>query len=182
MSGYNEKEPMKTRTKPKPTVIERFLFPNPMWQEGYRTFTRLFGRPLGWAYLVREDDSHHLVRLDRKGNCTFYVSSASNQQSCHDFLKKYGEQRIQDESSLEDLPSLYKCAFGKSGAVFALRHLGRVKGLIILCSFSKPEREMRELLAPFDQFLASHVELAYKTFELNNFYFSKSRKGRLDDI
>ncbi|MBI4711267.1 MAG: GAF domain-containing protein [Candidatus Omnitrophica bacterium] len=34
----------------------------------------------------------------------------------------------------------------------------------------RAEREVRPLIAPFGYFLASQVELAYKNFELNNFY------------
>ena len=156
--------------KHNPSVIERFLLPNPLWQEGYKSFNHLFGRPLGWLFILEEDGGNHLIRLDRKGNCSFYAASGANQQSCEAFLEKYGQQLIQNEESLDRLPSFYKCVFGKNGAVFAIRHLGKVRGILILCSFSRSEKEIRDLLAPFDHFLTSHVELAYKTFELNNFY------------
>ena len=33
------------------TVLERFMLPNPMWEEGYRSFSQLFERPLGWLFL-----------------------------------------------------------------------------------------------------------------------------------
>ena len=158
------------KVKHTPSVIERFLLPNPLWQEGYKSFNRLFGRPLGWMFILEEDGGNHLIRLDRQGNCSFYAASASNQQSCGAFLQKYAEQLVQNESSLEKLPSFYKCVFGKNGAVFSIRHLGKVRGLLVLCAFSRPEREIRTLLAPFDHFLTGHVELAYKTFELHNFY------------
>lgn len=158
--------------KPKstPTVIERFMLPNPMWQEGYQSFHELLGKPLGWMYLNKEDGGTHMVRLDRKGNCTFYSKSSSNAESCEAFLHKYSQFMSQDEDTCEKLPSFYKCAFGKNGAVFALRHMGRIRGLLILCALTKPEKDVRSLLEPFNHFLQSHVELSYKTFELNNFY------------
>ena len=59
------------KLKPNKTVIERFLMPNPEWQEGYRTFNKAFGNPLGWLYLVEEDGRHRLIRLDRKGKSIF---------------------------------------------------------------------------------------------------------------
>lgn len=156
--------------KHNPSVLERFMLLNPMWQEGYKSFNYLLGRPLGWLYMFHEDGTKDLLRLDRKGNCSFYAASSPNQQSCDAFLCKYGEMVSQNDDTLEKLPSLYKCAFGKNCAAFALRHLGKVRGLFFLDALTRPERETRELLVPFDHFLALHVELAYKTFELNNFY------------
>ncbi len=156
--------------KHKTTVLEHYLLPNPAWQEGYKSFNRLFGRPLGWLFLVGEEGGDLLIRLDRKGDCSFYANSLSNAASCEGFLVKYSEQMMQNEEMIKKLPSFYKCAFGKNGAVFALQHLERVKGFLILCAFKRSEKEIRDLLGPFDHFLKSHVELAYKTFELNNFY------------
>lgn len=153
-----------------PTVIERFMLANPSWQEGYRSFNHLLGRPLGWLYMATESGAPRMLRLDRKGNCSFYSANHSNEQSCEAFLTKYGQLLHENEDSLQKLPSFYRCAFGKNGAVFALRHLGKVRGFLILCAFTRPEKEVRDLLIPFDHFLQSHIELAYKTFELNNFY------------
>ena len=158
------------KVKQEPTVLEKFLLSSPLWQEGYKTFNRLFGRPLGWLFIPHEDGHHRLVRLDRKGNCTFYRASASNEQSCETFLFKYAEQICHDEQTQAKLPSFYRCAFGKNGAIFGLKHLGRLRGVLILCSFVRPEKEIAALLAPFDHFVNAHVELAYKAFELNNFY------------
>lgn len=158
------------KLKDKTSVLERFLLPNPSWQEGYKAFNRLFGRPLGWLFVIEEEGGYNLIRLDRKGDCSFYAASSTNAMSCEGFLLKYGEQMIQNEEMIRKLPSFYKCAFGKNGAVFALRHLERIKGFLILCAFKRSEKEIRDLLAPFDHFLKGHVELAYKTFELNNFY------------
>ena len=151
------------------TVIEKFLLPNPQWQEGYRSFNRLFGRPLGWM-IVMEEEGSRLIRLDRKGNCSFYAASGSHQQSCEAFLLKYAEQLSRNDENLNQLPTFYRCAFGKSGAIFALRHLSRVKAFLFLCAFTIPEKKLRDLLILFDHFISSQIELAYKTFELNNFY------------
>lgn len=158
------------KIKLEPTVLEKFLLPSLIWQEGYKSFNRLLGRPIGWLFIPHEDGHHRLLRLDRKGNCSFYRNSASNQQSCEAFLMKYGEQILGDEEIQARLPSFYRCAFGKNGAVFGLRHLGRLRGVLILCAFTRSEKEITDLLAPFDHFLNAHMELAYKAFELNNFY------------
>ena len=158
------------KVKHEPSVIEKFLLPSPLWQEGYQSFNRLFGRPLGWLFIPDEHGHHRLIRLDRKGNCTFYRSSASNKQSCEGFLLKYGGQINDDEQMQTTLPSFYHCAFGKNGAVFGLNHLSRLRGVLILCAFTRPEREVADLLVPFNHFINAHLELAYKAFELNNFY------------
>ena len=145
------------------------MLPNPQWQEGYESFSRIMGKPLGWMYLFTEDQPH-LIRLDRKGNCSFYATSETNQTSCDNFLHKYLNQMSHDEESLQSLPSFYKCAFGKSGGLFALKHLGKLKGMLVLCAFKESEHQIEMLMDPFNHFLATQVELAYKTFELNNFY------------
>jgi GAF domain-containing protein len=158
------------KLKEKKSVIERFLLPNPEWQEGYRAFNKAFGHPLGWLYIIDEEETNRLLRLDRKGNCSFYAASSANQQSCEGFLDKYFSQLAENEKQLETLPSFYKCAFNRTGAVFALRHLNRLKGILILCSLSLPEKQVRPLLDLFNHFLQSQVELAYKAYELDNFY------------
>ncbi|MBN1689250.1 MAG: GAF domain-containing protein [Candidatus Omnitrophica bacterium] len=158
------------RAKHKPSVIEQFMLPNPAWQDGYRAFNQLMGRPLGWMYLFREDGGGELLRLDRRGNCVFYADSPANRKSCESFLQKYCVMLSSDEASLEKLPAFYRCVFGKPGVVFAMRHLARLRGILILDSFSKEESEIRGLLDPFDNFIATHIDLSYKTFELNNFY------------
>ena len=154
----------------KKSVFERFLLPNPAWQEGYRAFNKSFGHPLGWLYLIEESGDHRLLRLDRKGNCTFYAASKSNQESCAGFLEKYFSQLAQKGDELDPTPTFYKCAYGRNGAIFSLRHLDRLKAFLILCSFTLSERQIRPLLPLFNHFLQTQVELAYKAYELDNFY------------
>ena len=162
---------MKLREKNK-SVLEKFLLPNPEWQEGYRTFNKIMGHPLGWLFLLDEqkEGENQLIRLDRKGNCTFYASSQSNQQSCAAFLGKYFAQQAEKEDRIQEEPYFYKCAYGRTGGVFPLRHLGRLKAFLILCSFSLPEKQLRPAFPLFNHFLKAQVELAYKTYELDNFY------------
>ncbi|MBI3313001.1 MAG: GAF domain-containing protein [Candidatus Omnitrophica bacterium] len=157
------------KEKYKLSVVEKFLLPNPQWQEGYKSFSRLFGRPLGWLFLI-EDDGNRLIRLDRKGACSFYGTSLSNQASCEAFLHKYMEQLSQNEDALQKTPMFYRCSFGKNGAIFSFRHLGKLKGFLILDELKESEKKIETFLEPFDYFIASQVDLAYKNFELNNFY------------
>lgn len=156
--------------KLKKTVLERFLLPNPEWQEGYRAFNKSFGHPLGWLYLINEAGENQLIRLDRSGHCSFYAKGKTNQESCGLFLEKYFSQLAEKEDQLPADPSMYKCAYGRNGAIFQLRHLGRVKGFLVLCSLRPSEREVRPLFSLFHHFLQTQVELAYKSYELDNFY------------
>jgi GAF domain-containing protein len=158
------------KLKAKKTVIEKFLLPNPEWQEGYRAFNKSFGHPLGWLYLIDEEGGNRLLRLDRKGNCTFYAASQQNQQSCAGFLEKYFSQLSENEGQIDKLPTFYKCAFNRTGGVFALKHLGRLKAFLILCNFTVPEKSIQDLFPLFHHFVQSQVELAYKAYELDNFY------------
>ncbi len=152
------------------TPLERFLLPNPQWEEGYEAFAGSFGRPIGWMVLFEEQDKQRFIRLDRKQNCSFYCKSGDNPRGCEAFLTKFTDQLVHNEDSLEKLPLFYRCSFGKNSIVFPLRYLGVVKGFLILCSVKRPEKEVRSLITPFYYFLSTHVELAFKNFELNNFY------------
>jgi hypothetical protein len=158
------------KNKRKQSVIQRFMLSNPLWQEGYQSFHKLFGKPMSWLYVVEDDDTKQLVKLDRKGNGVSHKASGAALPSHETFLLKYGEQILENEDYAEMLPGFFKSAVGRSGAIFALTHLGRIRALIMMCDSQRPEKELKDLLQPFSHFLESHVELAYKTFELNNFY------------
>ncbi len=150
--------------------LERFLIPNPQWQEGFESFSTLFGKPVGWLILFEDHGRQRMIRLSRSKNCSFFCKSGTSQTECEAFLTKFTDQLSHDEETAEKLPLFYRCAFGKSSLIFGLRYLGALKGFLIFCSVKKPEKEVRGLIGPFNYFLASQVELAYKNFELNNFY------------
>lgn len=152
------------------TPLERFLLPNPQWQEGYESFSEIFGKPVGWVVLCEDHGKQRLIRLDRKQNCSFFAKSAEHQRECEAFISKFTDQLAQNEVTAEKLPLFYRCSFGKSCIVYPLRYLGALKGFLIFDCVKRPEREVRPLMAPFGFFLASQVELAFKNFELNNFY------------
>lgn len=152
------------------TPLERFLLPNPQWQEGYESFSEFFGRPVGWFVLCEEHGKQRLVRLDRKQNCPFLAKSAEHQRECEAFVAKFTDQLSHNPVTLEKLPLFYRCAFGKNCIVYPLRYLGALKGFLVLDCVKRSERDLRPLIEPFGYFLASQVELAFKNFELNNFY------------
>lgn len=159
------------RAKPKiKSVLEKFLFPNASWQDGYKTFSKAFGIPISWIYVLGDEDGDHLVRLDRKGGLSDYHASDSLSLSLESFHLKYGEQIARDPDVLKRLPVFYKDVAGKSGVIFGMAHLGKIKALFFLGGISKHEKQVKDWIKPFDAFLTTHVELAYKTFELNNFY------------
>ena len=151
------------------TVLEQYLLASPSWPKGYEEFNRFFGKPLGWLYALH-GSGHRLIRLDRKGQCSFFAKSQQNQASCATFLEKYFEQLSEKKEEEEKLPKFYHCAYGRSGAIFALKHLGELKGFLILCAIPKTERDVKPYLSLFDRFLQAEVDLAYKSFELQNFY------------
>ena len=156
------------KEKEKP-VLERYLLESPSWSDGFREFINFFGKPLVWLYLLH-NDGHKLIRLNQKGNCSFFAKSQENQQSCVAFLEKYFSQLAGRKEELKETSNFYHCAFGRAGLIFTLRHLGEVKGFLILCMIGKTEREAKPYVGLFERFLQSEVELAYKSFELHNFY------------
>ena len=149
------------------TPRERFMIPNPQWQEGYEAFSGLFGKPIGWLILLDEHERHRLIRLDRKQNCPYFFKSGENQRQCEAFITKFVDQLIHNEEMIERLPLFYRCASAKPCLAFPVRYLGSLKGFLLIVSRSR--REVKELSTLFS-FLSTHVELAYKNFELNNFY------------
>src|SRR3989338_4420222 len=120
------------------SVIERHLLESPGWSKGYQEFSRFFGKPLGWFYII-QNGSFRLIRLDQKGHCSFFAKSQNNQASCTAFLEKYFEQLAVQNEEVVQFPKFYHCAFGRSGAVFNLKHLGELKGFLILCAIGKSE-------------------------------------------
>ncbi len=162
----------KMRSKLKLTVIEKFLLPSPLWQEGYKSFLRLFGNPGAWFFAQNEEDGYHLARLDRKGDISIMFPSEQleSMPTLEKFHFKYAEQIFQNEDLQEKLPTFYKTSHGKLGLIFGMTHLGKLKGVLFLTPLTRHEKDIRDFVAPFAHFLASHLELAYKAFELNNFY------------
>jgi len=152
------------------TPLERFLLPNPQWQEGYESFSEIFGKPVGWFVLCEEGGKQRSIRLDRKQNCPFFAKTGERQRECEAFISKFTDQLAQNAATADRLPLFYRCAFAKNCIVFPLRYLGSLKGFLIFCCVKRPERELRPLMMTFCYFLSSQVELAFKNFELNNFY------------
>ncbi len=168
-TGANRK--LSPRQKKFPlTPMERFMLPNPQWQEGYEAFAVLFGKPIGWLVLVDEQGTDRLIRLGSKQNCPFYCKSSDNQKQCESFIAKFADQLVHNEEMVEKLPLFYRCVYAKSCLAFPIRYLGSLKAFLLFCCVKHPEREVKKSIDPFFYFLASQVELAYKNFELNNFY------------
>ena len=158
MSGKEEK-----------TVLEKALFESDSWSRGYGAFNKLFGKPLGWLYLI-QTSGYRLIRLNQKGHCSFFAKSQLNQQSCVAFLEKYFDQLKLETDKIDQLPQAYHCGFGRAGIIFALKRLGQLKGFLVFCAVRKKEKEIKPYWVAFDQFLQAQVDLAYKSFELQNFY------------
>lgn len=151
------------------TVLEKYLFPNPAWQEGYRAHMRRFGKASGWFALVKEGGVE-IVKLDRKGGRSGQSAAELQQDSSCEFHQKYAEQLIRDDERLREHYQLYKDKQGRRGALYAIRHLGRLKGLFFICGITEQEKRLEPFLELFEHFLVCQTELAHKSFELNNFY------------
>ncbi len=151
------------------TVLEKYLFPNPIWQEGFRAYVRLLGRPTAWFALVKEGGIE-LVKLDRKGSRSGQSFMEVSQDSAYEFHQKYAGQLARDEDRLGEGTVFYRDKSARRGALFAIRHLGRLRAIFFLCGLTEPERRVKTTLELFSHFLLAQNELAHKSFELNNFY------------
>lgn len=149
----------------KKTVIEKFLFPNPQWQDGYQLYWKQLGLPKVYVALV-EDHDVSFRTLDRKGGVTS-IREHKKFRACESVFRGYIAKAFKEthgkhSESLEWVP-------GKKAAAFPIRHFGTLKAVLFLCGISQQEKT-ETLLPLFQVYLAGAVELAYKNFELNNFY------------
>jgi len=149
------------------SVLERHLPESTSWCEGYKQFGDQLGKPTGWL-AVQEGTGYRIVRLDRKGHATHHTK-VSEDQKYAEFLKKLIGQ-IEAETGHHSFPRTYRCQYHQSGIVFSLKHLGQQKGYFILSATGKYQRDVKPPFRLFEQFLRTQVELAYRTFELHNFY------------
>ncbi|MBP9866321.1 MAG: hypothetical protein KBC91_07970, partial [Candidatus Omnitrophica bacterium] len=140
------------------TVLEKYLFPNPVWQEGYRANTRVLGKALGWFALIKEGNVE-IVKLDRKGGRSGHNPVALAQDASYEFHQKYAEQLIRDEDRLSEHYQYYKDRQGRRGVLYSIRHLGRLKGIFFLCGITESEKKIATYLSLFEHFLVSQTEL-----------------------
>lgn len=158
-----------TNKKPK-HVLEKFFEVNQEWKSGYRSFNNLLGSPMGWLVLTTEEAAEKLRALDlrAKNRCPGCASSRKQEMACREFifqssLKKSGEER-------GELPEEISCPFRKTCTFFPLTYLNQPKGFLVFCNLPKNLPNKKALYSAFQAFLSNMVHLAYKNFELNNFY------------
>lgn len=120
--------------------------------------------------MVLQEEGVRFIRLDRKGRCSFYAKPTEQQKTNHVFLQKNIQRLVTDSEESEKLPKFYERAFGAPSVVFALKYLGRVKGFLVLSSITRKEQQIAPYLSLFHRFIEAEVDLAYRTFELQNFY------------
>ena len=73
------------------SVIERYLLPNVPWQEGFRDFNKLLGRPECWLFISPVTAESKLIQLDRKGSISSGPLSSEKTSTAH-FLKKFSDK------------------------------------------------------------------------------------------
>ncbi|PIQ86275.1 MAG: hypothetical protein COV74_05265 [Candidatus Omnitrophica bacterium CG11_big_fil_rev_8_21_14_0_20_45_26] len=151
------------------TAIERFMLTNKSWSDGYRRFTRLLGNPSGWL-CVFIDGHIKIMRLDHKKTNTFFSKSKENEEAYTQFLHKYFTQLRDNEEQQKQLPYFFRCAYGRQNAIFGLWHLDQLRGFLFLSDVNRKLKDMTQNLFLVNYFLTGQVELAYKNYELHNFY------------
>ena len=74
-----------------------------------------------------------------------------------------------------DPDARFRTSRGRLGLMVGLSHLGGYKGFIFLTGFpaaieNRLKKNVEPLVKPFHHFIQAQLEIAYKNFELNNFY------------
>src|SRR5687767_10253562 len=88
------------------SVIEKYLLLNPAWQDGFRDFSKLFGRPDCWLYVVSVNSESKLIHLERKGTASSGRLSSERLSTAH-FLKKFAAQWLDQADMQDTLPMLF---------------------------------------------------------------------------
>lgn len=163
---------MPRRKKREPFILESCLLESPIWQEGYQHFRLLFGKPLGWLYLYEPSDSSPsdvLIRLDRKTACPYYQAKRQHMVECENCLLGLGRENCK-RADFEG-PTQVSCTGQRIAFTFPLRHVGQMRGCLILCNLTDNEFARHDtFLNAFQSFLDAQIGLAFRTYELNNFY------------
>jgi len=164
---------MPRRKKREPLVLETCLLETQTWQEGYQQFRILFGKPLGWMYLHEPSPEANpsqdiLIRLDRKTSCSYYHTTRQHVEECENCLHELARTLCAKGDFVS--PNAISCAGKRPATAFPLRHVGQVRGCLMLCNLAHEVVSNKPLLGAFQGFLDAQVGLAYRTYELNNFY------------
>jgi len=157
------------------SVIEKYLLNHASWNEGFREFSRLMNRPDFWIYIAPASSESKLIPLDRKGAASSLTALKQDKASTAQFLKKFADQWLESSEMRNPLPAFFRTNRSRMGLMLGLSHLGNYKGFIFLTEFSsgneiRVRRDLEPYLKPFQFFAQAHLEIAYKNFELNNFY------------
>ncbi|MFZ5801751.1 MAG: HD-GYP domain-containing protein [Candidatus Omnitrophota bacterium] len=157
---------MKTRT---PFILEKFLLADASWQEGFSEISVFLGFPNAWI-LIFEDEQAILVSLDRKGARAKHRKSDRQRRAIETFLAEYGSRIRQQESRSWDHFLLMALPVKTMGLLFPIIHFGKLKGLFLMEMTEEGIKSRKAIFPIVQHWLHSQTELAYKNFELNNFY------------
>ncbi len=151
------------------TVLEKFMLNTPLWQEGYRRHIVSLAAGPVWIGQLR-DEAYTISRLDRKGNISQKKSKSFSKWLEHEaFLQDYSKQLLRTDKKSGNTPQSFIWPDQTLGVAIEMRHFGRLKALLFV-SVDEWNNEVQRQAAILESFIASQVELAYKNFELNNFY------------
>ncbi len=145
-------------------VLDSKLVQSETWKKGYRAFSVLLTKPLGWLSVSREGGDS-LSRLDHKSNCSWYRQSAGHEKTCERYLAEYVVRR---KGGVPDQYHAFTCHAGKHCAIFPVNFFNETKGAFIACNLKKTLAVLQPQAAAFQQFLKGEVALACKNYELEN--------------
>jgi len=122
-----------------------------------------------WMTLLKEGH-HRLIRIDRKGNSSSRAPKSPKQKKMAAFVLKLTEKLSKDRTRKTKTFEFIEGPKKKRGLVIFLQHHSRLIGYAFLYPLGRDRRDLRVISQLFCQFFFSQIELAYKNFELNNFY------------
>jgi len=156
-----------TRKKPK-HVLEKYFEQNEDWVEGINSFSSLFGNSMVWLVLVSEMPTEKMKLLSPKNGWPANLKSRKKQKESKDSLYDACINQSLDPS--KDKPFEVKVTHCKNCILFPLIYLNHLKGYIALANVNIRQKQKSHLYIAFEGFISNLVNLAYKNFELNNFY------------
>ena len=148
------------------TPLYKYLISSEQWKEGYKTYHKFLGKPLGWFF--HTDKYVTLRRLNRHECCNLYAGIDLGQGSCPRFIAEYCGTSLEEQDSNSEF-KFFTCYKNKKCALVPFAK-GKEKGYIIFCSLKASDRAVREKVLCFIPFLNSEIDSFHKLSDLQNVY------------
>lgn len=152
--------------KKKSDLIE-YLSHSSVWKQGYKTYHRVMGKPLGWLF-HHKDDEPSIWRIDRRNCCDMYSDNGNSfQVTCPQFIRDYCSIALQ-HTNVGDV-KVFRCYKNKRCLLVKMPK-GTERGFVVFCAIKGHQKTLKEKAKCFYPFLHSEINSFKKVYDLKHLY------------